>query len=196
MGRAVTAGGTRLPVVAASDAAPAPAGVERIAVVGLGAVGGSLAMALRRAWPASLVIGIDTHEAVEAAIRLHAIDVGADDLMIAGDADIIVLAGGATEAARVLPHLAGVIPRDATVLVMAAPEDITLEAAAMPHRLAVVAGLPSVEVRSAGIRAADADLFLGRPWPLQRLSGPEDGLPKAAALARAAGADPGGVPRA
>jgi prephenate dehydrogenase len=196
MGRAVTAGGTRLPVVAASDAAPAPAGVERIAVVGLGAVGGSLAMALRRAWPASLVIGIDTHEAVEAAIRLHAIDVGADDLMIAGDADIIVLAGGATEAARVLPHLAGVIPRDATVLVMASPEDITLEAAAMPHRFAVVAGLPSVEVRSAGIRAADAGLFLGRPWPLQRLSGPEGGLPKAAALARAAGADPGGVPRA
>ncbi len=192
----MTPGGRRLPVIRAADAAPAPAAAECIAVVGLGAVGGSLAMALRRAWPASLVIGIDTHDAVEAAIRLHAIDLGADDLMIAADADLVVLAGGATEAARVLPHLAGVISREATVLVMAAPEAISLEAAAMPDRFAVVAGLPSVQVRAAGIRAADADLFLGRPWPLQHLSGPEDGLPTAAALARAAGADPGGVPRA
>lgn len=192
----MTPGGRRLPVIRAAEAAPAPAAVERIAVVGLGAVGGSLAMALRRAWPASLVIGVDTHDAVEAAIRLHAIDLGADDLMIAADAGLVVLAGGAPEAARVLPHLAGVISRDATVLVMAAPETISLEAAAMPDRFAVVAGLPSVQVRAAGIRAADADLFLGRPWPLQRLSGPEDGLRTAAALARAAGADPGGVPRA
>ena len=196
MGRAVTLGGTRLPVVGAAGAAPAPAGVERIAVVGLGAVGGSLAMALRRAWPGSLVIGIDTHEAVEAAIRLHAIDLGADDLMIASDADLVVLAGGATEAARVLPHLAGAIPRGATVLVLAAPEAVAGAAAAMPGWFAVVAGLPSLALSAPGIRAAAADLFLGRPWPLQRLSGSDDGLVKAAALVRAAGADPGGLPRA
>ena len=80
----MTAGVRRLPVLGAAEAAPA--GVERIAVVGLGAVGGSIAMALRRAWPASLVIGIDAHDVVEAAIRLQAIDVGASDLLIAGDA--------------------------------------------------------------------------------------------------------------
>jgi prephenate dehydrogenase len=190
----MTPGGRRLPVVGAADTAPA--GVERIAVVGLGAVGGSIAMALRKAWPAALVIGIDAHDVVEAAIRLHAIDVGASDLVIAGDADLVVLAGGAAESARVLPHLADAIPRGATVLVLAAPETVAGEAAAMPSRFAVVAGLPAVVLSAPGIRAADANLFLGRPWPLQHLAGPADGLVKADALVRAAGADPGGAPHA
>ena len=192
----MTAAGRRLPVVGAADTSPAPSGVERIAVIGLGAVGGSIAMALRQAWPAALIIGIDTHDVVEAAIRLHAIDVGASDLVIAGGADLVVLAGGAAEAARVLPHLAEAIPRGATVLVLAAPEAVAGAAAAMPGRFAVVAGLPSLALSAPGIRAAAADLFLGRPWPLQRLSGSDDGLVKAAALVRAAGADPGGLPRA
>jgi len=192
----VTAAGRRLPVVGAADTSPAPSGVERIAVIGLGAVGGSIAMALRQAWPAALIIGIDTHDVVEAAIRLHAIDVGASDLMIAGGADLVVLAGGAAEAARVLPHLAEAIPRGATVLVLAAPETVASEAAAMPSRFAVVAGLPAVAVSAPGIGAAEANLFLGRPWLLQHLAGPADGLGKAAALVRAAGADPGGTPHA
>jgi prephenate dehydrogenase len=194
MGRAVTAGVRRLPVLGAAEAAPA--GVERIAVVGLGAVGGSIAMALRRAWPASLVIGIDAHDVVEAAIRLQAIDIGASDLLIAGDADLVVLAGGAAEAARVLPHLSDAIPRGATVLVLAEAAAVAGEAAAMPSRFAVVAGLPAVALRAPGIRAADANLLTGRPWPLQHLAGSADGLVKAAALVRAAGADPGGAPQA
>jgi prephenate dehydrogenase len=153
-------------------------------------------MALRRAWPAALVIGIDAHDVIEAAIRRQAIDVGASDLVIAGGADCVVLAGGAAEAARVLPHLADAMPSGATVLVLAAPEAVAGAAAAMPSRFAVVAGLPAVAVGAPGIRAADANLFLGRPWPLQHLSGSAEGLVRAAALVRAAGADPGGAPQA
>ena len=192
----MTAAGRRLPVAGAADAPPEPAGVERIAVIGLGAVGGSIAMALRKAWPAALIIGVDAHHVVEAAIRRHAIDVGASDLAIAGGADLVVLAGGAAEAARVLPHLAEAIPRGATVLVLAAPAAVASEAAAMPSRFTVVAGLPAAAVSAPGIGAADANLLMGRPWPLQHVAGPADGLVKAAALVRAAGADPVGSPQA
>jgi len=70
----VTGGGTRLPVVGGAPAPGPPPGFQRIAIVGIGAVGGSLAMALRQAWPGALVIGVDASDVIEAAMRLHAID--------------------------------------------------------------------------------------------------------------------------
>ena len=182
----MTAGGTRLPVLGPAAAAPAAA---RVAIVGLGAVGGSLALALRKAWPGSLVIGVDTHDAIESAIRLHAVDVGADDLMIAGEADIVVLAGGAAEAARTSVHLADAIAGPATVLVLAQPESLRDAALALPARFAVIAGVPSLALRAAGIGAAHAGLFAGRPWPLRLVSGPAAALEQAEALVRAVGAD-------
>lgn len=184
----MTAGGTRLPVIGPAAAAPAPAAAARVAVVGLGAVGGSLAMALRKAWPGSLVIGVDTHDAIEAAIRLHAVDLGADDLMIAGEADIVVLAGGAAEAARACEHLADAIGGPATVLVLASPEAARDAARALPARFAVIAGVPSLALRAAGIGAAETGLFAGRPWPLELVSGPAAALEQAQALVRAVGA--------
>jgi len=61
----VTGGGTRLPVIGGVlPPAPAP-GFERIAIVGLGTVGASLAAAVRQAWPRSLVIGVDTRDVIE-----------------------------------------------------------------------------------------------------------------------------------
>ena len=107
VGRAVSGGGARLPVIGGARAPGVPPGFQRIAIIGIGAVGGSLAMAARQAWPQSLVIGVDTPGAIEAAMRLHAIDVGSGDLMMAGDADVVVLAGGPDENARVLAVPAG-----------------------------------------------------------------------------------------
>jgi prephenate dehydrogenase len=63
-----------------------------VGVVGLGLIGGSLALACRQAWPTSLVIGVDRPEVVEEAIARHAIDVAADDLFILSEADLVVLA--------------------------------------------------------------------------------------------------------
>lgn len=191
----MTPGGRRLPVIGPVPGAP-PAGIERIAVIGLGAVGASLALALRHAWPASLVIGVDTHDVVETAVRLHAIDVGADDLMIAGDADLLLLAGGAEEALRVVPHLSDAVPGNATVVILAPSEALAGALADAPARFGIVAGVPEVTLKAPGIGAADAHLFAGRRWPLRLLAGTDDALAKASALVRAVGAHPGGAPRA
>ena len=51
---------------------PAPPVFERIAIVGLGLVGGSIALAARQAWPASLVIGVDRNDVLERAMIRHA----------------------------------------------------------------------------------------------------------------------------
>ena len=53
---------------------------DKIGVVGLGLIGGSIALAARQVWPGALVIGVDNKDVLETAMRLHAIDVAADDL--------------------------------------------------------------------------------------------------------------------
>src|SRR5579862_7901523 len=65
---------------------------EKIGVVGLGLIGGSIALAAREIWPASLVIAVDNKDVLETAMRLHAIDVAADDPIVLAEADLILLA--------------------------------------------------------------------------------------------------------
>ena len=66
----------------------------RIAVVGLGLIGGSIALGLRRKWPAMTVVGVDRPDVLSAASRLGAITVPQDRLEDLGDVELIVLAGG------------------------------------------------------------------------------------------------------
>src|SRR5438105_9128082 len=65
---------------------------DKIGIVGLGLIGGSIALAAREIWPSSLVIAVDNKDVLETAMRLHAIDVAADDAVVLAEADLIVLA--------------------------------------------------------------------------------------------------------
>src|SRR5215203_4337673 len=65
---------------------------EKIGIVGLGLIGGSVALAARQIWPAALVIAVDNKDVLETAMRLHAIDVAADDLIVLAEADLVILA--------------------------------------------------------------------------------------------------------
>ena len=186
----MTGDGTRLPLIGGvHPTGPAP-GFHRIAVVGLGEVGGSLAAALRQAWPRSLVIGVDTRDVIATAMRLHAVDVGSDDLMIAGDADLVVLAGGADENARVLPHLAEAIAGEAIVLALGDGTAVRECAHALPGRLSLVAGSPAVGLRGRGILASSADLFQGRRWIITPITAPPEAVERIHGLVRAVGGDP------
>src|SRR5690349_617351 len=84
-----------LPVVqpgrafSASEASPV---FDKIGIVGLGLIGGSIALASRQLWPKALVIGVDNKDVLETAMRLHAIDVAAEDLIVLAEADVVILA--------------------------------------------------------------------------------------------------------
>src|SRR6516225_5382733 len=65
---------------------------DKIGIVGLGLIGGSIALASRQLWPKALVIGVDNKDVLETAMRLHAIDVAADDPYILAEADLVILA--------------------------------------------------------------------------------------------------------
>src|ERR1700736_1399022 len=82
-----------LPVIQAGQRpAGQPPIFEKIGIVGLGLIGGSIALKARELWPTSLVIAVDTKDVLETAMRLHAIDVAADDLIVLAEADLVVLA--------------------------------------------------------------------------------------------------------
>src|SRR5258708_4104659 len=82
-----------LPVIQPGRVADAQAPIfARIGIVGLGLIGGSIALAARQIWPSSLVIGVDNKDVLETAMRLHAIDVAADDLIVLAEADVLILA--------------------------------------------------------------------------------------------------------
>src|SRR5579872_6832771 len=73
-------------------ASTAPPIFDKIGIVGLGLIGGSIALACRQLWPTSLVIAVDHKDVLETAMRLHAIDVAADDLIVLAEAEIVILA--------------------------------------------------------------------------------------------------------
>src|SRR5919201_3515341 len=78
---------------------------DKIGIVGLGLIGGSIALAARQLWPTSLVIGVDNKNVLETAMRLHAIDVAADDLIVLAEADIVILAAPVRQNMALLAEL-------------------------------------------------------------------------------------------
>src|SRR5205809_2258129 len=77
----------------------------KIGIVGLGLIGGSIAIACRELWPASLVIAVDNKDVLETAMRLHAIDVAADDPIVLAEADVVILAAPVRQNLAILEQL-------------------------------------------------------------------------------------------
>ncbi len=164
---------------------------RHIAVVGLGALGGSLAMAFRQAWPSALVIGVDRPDVLETAMRRTIVDLGAEDLMIAGGADLVVLAGTPEENGRVLALLADAVPGDAVITdTGGGAGGVVSVAGSLPGRLAFVVGRPLVDSVAGGIDDARAGVFAGRSWLLAPLTAAPDVLARLQSAVRAVGAEP------
>ena len=158
--------GKRLPVVEPDEAGARPV-FERIGIIGLGLIGGSIALAARRAWPRALVIGVDETLVLEEAMRRHLIDVAADDPVVLAGADLVVLAAPVEQNVELLDTVARHVPGDAIVSDVGSTKRVIVEAARrLPPRLRFVGGDPLAGAARAGIRHARADLFNGRPWLL------------------------------
>jgi prephenate dehydrogenase len=187
----MSTGGRRLPVVDGDGTAGVTPAFRHIAVIGLGALGASLAMALRQAWPAALVIGVDRPDVLETAMRLHIVDLGAEDLIITGGADLVILAGTAEENGWVLGRLAGAIPGDAVITdTGGGAGDLTRAADSLPGRLAFAAGRPLIESVEGSIEDAKAGLFAGRPWLLAPVTAASGAMERLQRAVRAVGAEP------
>ena len=154
-----------LPVIQPPEAPSEPPIFEKIAILGLGLIGGSLALAARRTWPRALVIGVDDKAVLEQAMVLHAIDVAADDPVVIAEADVVVLAAPVRANIALLDDLAEHVTGSAVVTdVSSTKREIVAAAERLPERLPFIGGHPFAGAPRGGIAHARPDLFAGRPW--------------------------------
>jgi prephenate dehydrogenase len=165
---------------------------EKIGIVGLGLIGGSIAMAARAIWPTSLVIAVDNKDVLETAMRLHAIDVAADDMIVLAEADLVILAAPVRQNLLLLEELEDNVRVPSVVTDTGSTKRAIVEAARLlPPRFTFIGGHPLGGAAASGLDHARADLFKGRPWlftPTGDAGG--EALDKLLAFARALGALP------
>ena len=170
---------------------------ERVSIVGVGLIGGSLGMAIRARGLAGEVVGVTRVEARIAQARSRgAIDRGTMDPVsgVAG-ADLVVLAVPPDQvvptARLAIPHLRpGALLTD--VASVKAEIVRSVDALVGPEgRVTFVGGHPMAGNEGQGIAAAEPGLFEGTAYlitPAPRT--PRDGVARVADLARAVGAVP------
>ena len=139
----------------------------KVAIVGLGQIGGSLAAALTKRKLAKVVGVTRRPETVERALRMKILAQTGTDLKAISSADVVVLA---TPVRTLLGQIAEVAPlvRKGAILtdVGSTKKDIvdTLLGASCPGT--IIAGHPMAGNERAGLDGCDPDLFVDRPWVL------------------------------
>src|SRR2546425_4290918 len=140
---------------------------DKIGIVGLGLIGGSIALRARELWPTSLVIAVDNKDVLETAMRLHAIDVAAEDLIVLAEADIVILAAPVKQNIALLAELDENVRQPAVVTDTGSTKrDIVAAAERLPPRFTFIGGHPLAGSAHGGLSHARPDLFVGRPWLL------------------------------
>ena len=140
---------------------------QNIGIVGLGLIGGSIALRARELWPTSLVIAVDNKDVLETAMRLHAIDVAAEDLIVLAEADIVILAAPVKQNIALLAELDENVRQPAVVTDTGSTKrDIVAAAERLPPRFTFIGGHPLAGSAHGGLSHARPDLFVGRPWLL------------------------------
>lgn len=181
-----------LPVIQPGRASGEPPVFNRVGIVGLGLIGGSIALAARQIWPASLVVGVDNKDVLETAMRLHAIDVAADDPIVLAEVDLVVLAAPISENVAMMARLDEYVNQPAIVTDVGSTKRSTMAASRLlPPRFTFVGGHPIAGAAKGGLEHARPDLFQGRPWILTpRDDGSGEAVAKLSAFVEALGAVP------
>ena len=157
--------GKQLPMLRPEKNPGQPPVFQRIGIVGLGLIGGSIALAARQIWPGGLVIGVDRKDVLERAMVLHAIDVAADDAVVLAEADLVILAAPIQQNLEILAELPDNVTGSAIVTDTGSTKRAIVEAAgALPDRFTFVGGHPLGGAARGGIEHARQDMFNGRPW--------------------------------
>ena len=144
--------------------------IHNAAIVGVGMIGGSLALALRERGLATRITGIDRSEtALNLARESGAIDAGTTDLA-AGvrGADVIIFATPVTLLPAQLEMIAPFVRPDALITDMGSVKGRIVMAGQKLFGPRFVGGHPMAGSERSGFAAAKADLFEGAAWAIVR----------------------------
>ncbi len=146
---------------------------SHIAIVGLGLMGGSFALALRQAGLGRQLIGIDPDARVHAQAAPY-FDIVAADLEPIRQAHLIVLAAPVRAILKLLQQIGAYTSPGTILLDFGSTKRAVLDAMRrLPPHLQPIAGHPLCGREQSGFAAATADLFRGARFvliPLERTS--------------------------
>ncbi len=142
--------------------------MKTVAIVGVGLIGASFGLALRRAGFAGRILGVSSDRSIRAAIDRHAIDEGVSLESAAAQADLVYLSQPISGILETLPRLAGLLKPGALVTDAGSTKRHIVEAAA-PLGSAFIGGHPMAGKTARGAAGAEPLLFEGRPYVLTPL---------------------------
>jgi prephenate dehydrogenase len=139
--------------------------LKSVGIVGVGLIGGSLGLALRKAGFEGGIVGVSSARSIEQAVERGAVDRGATLEEAAGVCDLLFLSQPISGILETLRKLDPLVKEDALVTDAGSTKQaIVDEAARSLRRCAFLGGHPMAGKELRGVAAADADLFRGRPW--------------------------------
>lgn len=162
--------------------------VEKLVVVGVGLIGGSFALALKRAGAVKHVVGVGrSDENIRRALELGLIDAaGALDAATLADADLVMLAAPVGQLGALMRSMAPLLGSRTVVTDAGSTKQDVVELARRELRGALarfVPGHPIAGTEYSGAGAAFAELYLGRKVVLTPLA---ETTPAAVARVRSA----------
>src|SRR5437773_345034 len=145
--------------------------MQTVAIVGVGLIGGSFGLALKKAGFTGKVLGVSSERTLTAAIERGAIDEAAALGDAAGRAGLIYLAQPIGRIVDTLRHLDAFV-QPGTLITDAGSTKSAIVSAARMHirRCQFLGGHPMAGKERRGVAEADADLFRDRAYVLT----PED----------------------
>lgn len=147
---------------------------KTVAVFGVGLIGGSFALALRKAGFEGRILGVSSAQTLRSAIELGVVDQGASLEEAASQADLLYLAQPIRQIMEVLPQLNRWVQPEALITDAGSTKAaIVAEAARSVTRCEFVGGHPLAGKESRGVQAAEANLFEGRTYVLTPTDGRE-----------------------
>jgi prephenate dehydrogenase len=134
-------------------------------IVGLGLIGTSVALAIRRRQPGATLIGVDNADVIRHSRIVDTFTVASTELAALSEADVIVLAAPVGAIINMVQSLCDVAPAPgALVIDTGSTKRAIVKAARAAGLTRFVGGHPMAGSERNGPYAARADLFDARPW--------------------------------
>ncbi|MBV9502544.1 MAG: prephenate dehydrogenase/arogenate dehydrogenase family protein [Acidobacteriaceae bacterium] len=140
--------------------------MRAVAIVGVGLIGGSFGLALRKAGFTGELIGISSEAALSAGIKAGAIDRSGTLEEAARSAHLIYLSQPVDRILSTIPVLAKVARRDCLITDAGSTKARIVAASMAAHLEPFLGGHPLAGKEQRGAQSADPDLFRHRPYVL------------------------------